>query len=161
MNAATLTLLLLTATPGGAGPQVCADVYDSTEQCSAVEQTPLLGASEDAPRPSSSARDTMGVEDSGAIGWRFMMAAAMTAAGGGALQVGAFFYELHAQRRAEAGNLTPDELIPIGNTILLTRVTTAGLWFLSALLAGSGVAFWVFDPATGKLRYAWLEDDGG
>lgn len=145
---ALLALLLALPVPG-ADP--CADVFDRTARCEAVD-VEALPVPIDAPPALASSVDTR--SDLGlALGWRFLAGASVAAVASGAAGFGSVLLDAHARSLEEAGQMSRAE--DAGFARLVAQSTAGGLLLVSGLLAGTSAAFLVFDPSEGRVREAF------
>lgn len=150
---ALVSALLLAA----AAPAPCAGTYDRTEECEGPKHVLLEGAAEDV--SGESEYDETPVEvDSNLIGWQLIAAAGVAAVGAGAMHLGQVFYVFHQARLAEEGALTPRTAAEVGRMQAALGYGAIGMWLTTALIGGSGAAFFVFDPKDGALKISILGD---
>ena len=117
----------------------------------------LEGATEDI--ETESEYDETPVEvDSNLIGWQLAAVAGVTAIGAGAMHLGQVFYVLHQSRLAEENALTPRTAAEVQRAQTLLGYGAVGMWLTTALVGGSGAAFFVFEPKNGALKLSILGD---
>lgn len=127
----------------------CDDVYDQTDDCASVEDTPLEGVAEAI--GVSELDFTPEVVDPDVVGLQLVFIAgslATVALGFHAAQV---LYGLHFYNTREQGLLSSDE----ASRLTATNAVVGGLavvaWISSILVAGSGLALFIFDPKDGSV----------
>lgn len=143
----TALLALLLALPPVPAADPCADVFDRTAGCAAVDAEALPATVDPVPPlPAPDARTDLGL----ALGWRFLAGAAVVAAASGAAGLGSVFLDGHARSLEEAGRMSAAADAALGR--LVAQGTAGGLLLVSGLLAGTSAAFLVFDPSEGRVR---------
>ena len=154
-----LSLWLLSAAQLAPAPvaedsQSCTDVYDQTIACPGVDKTPLDQEGEPlttaaAPQEAIDVADPI---DLNSIGWGFIVGSAITASLAASLQLTSLAYRLRVWELASANRLSVDTYRDLADAQYYMGIAATSLWFASALIAGSGVSFWVFDPRDGSFR---------
>lgn len=150
MNA-IFSIVVVTLLGGAAesAEKPCADVYDRTSDCSSVDDTPLADVSE-APGPGGLDLTPEEV-DATTVGFQLLAIAGSIAALAIGFHGAQLFYALHYVNTREAGQLTAEE----ASRLTTTNAVVGGLalvsWLSSLLVAGTGVAFFIFDPKDGSV----------
>lgn len=146
MNA--LFAVLLTLPLPSADP--CADVFDRTAQCAAVDAEALPAPVDPVPALEPE-RDDVGM----ALSWSFLAGSAATAVAAGAAGVGAFLYDAQLAALYQAGAATPDAVDDLLLQRGIAQIGAGSLLLVSGLLAGTSVAFLIFNPEEGRPREAF------
>jgi hypothetical protein len=146
-----LSIVMVTGISVKAAPvdDDCTDVFDKTASCSNVDDTPLADVSE-AMGPGG--LDFTPVEiDATTVGLQLLAVAASVATLAVAFHGAQIFYALHYLNTRDAGELTADE----ASRLTTTNAVVGGLalvsWLSSLLIAGTGVALFVYDPKDGSV----------
>ena len=134
--------------------EACQDVYDQTIGCPGVDKTPLVHAGEPISPTTSASQPTEpgSALDLNSIGWGFMVGSGITASLALSLQLTSLVYRLRVWELASAGQLSVDTYRDLANAQYYMGIGATCLWFGSALIAGSGASFWIFDPRNGSMR---------
>jgi len=127
----------------------CDDVYDQTDDCASVEDTPLEGVAEAI--GVSQLDFTPEVIDPDIVGMQLVFIAGSLATVALGFHATQFFYGLHFFNTREQGLLSSDE----ASRLTATNAVVGGLavvaWISSILVAGSGLALFIFDPKDGSV----------
>lgn len=141
---ALLVLLLAMPVPSADG---CADVFDRTERCGAVDAEALPAPVDPVP-PLVEAPADVGVH----LGWGFLAGSATTALAAAAVGGGSLFYDAQLAALHAAGQATPaatEDLLLYRSAL---QIGAGALVLVAGLFAGTSLAFFVFDPTEGRPR---------
>jgi hypothetical protein len=148
MNAFLSIVVALVATAEPADPG-CTDVFDKTSTCSSVDDTPLEEVSE-AIGPGG--LDLTPEEiDATTAGLQLLAVSASVATLAVGFHGAQLLYALHYFNTREAGQLTADEASRLTTTNAVIGGLALTTWLASLLIAGSGVALFIFDPQDGSV----------
>lgn len=141
--------LLLSSAISDDASRDCDDVYDQTDDCASVEDTPLEGVAEAI--GVSQLDFTPEVVDPDVVGLQLLFIAGSMATVAIGFHATQLLYGLHFFNTREQGLLSSDE----ASRLTATNAVVGGLavcaWISSILVAGTGVAFFIFDPKDGSV----------
>jgi len=143
------------------GPGDCAETFDAVgDACTSPQMTPLA-----APGEPLSTREDLGkgapdaFEDPHAMGWRLVGAAGVASVVGvGLMAASAAYFQQIANPRSPSGHGVNELPGLIQGQVVFSQLAV-GAWIATAVLGGSGLVFFTFDPRSGKLRFDDPEAD--
>lgn len=145
-----ITTLVFTALTALSSDVSCAEVFDSTAECKSPKGSIFITPGEAVTVPTYD--ETPLEVDSDTLGVQFLALSAVPAAIAVMMHATTWFYGYYfdgvrAERTVSAAEADQNALVQQSITY-----GALAMWLSSAMVAGTGVAFFVFDPKDGSVR---------